>query len=112
MRSRNVINLFASFTFLAATATAGLAVAADAPTVSRPSSSAVSPNLADLPTAHWAQGQDLKLVPAPKPLPPRKAGPGGASLEDKALQRQEGPHLGDQPKSSNTRHNIRGSTEA
>jgi hypothetical protein len=98
MRSRNVINLFASFTLLAATATAGLAVAADAPTVSRPSSSAVSPNLADLPTAHWAQGQDLKLVPAPKQLPPRKVGPGGASSEDKALQKQEGPHLGVQSK--------------
>jgi hypothetical protein len=66
--------------------------------VSRPSSSAVSPNLSDLPTAHWAQGQNLKLVPAPKPLPPRNAGPGEASSEDKALQRQEGTHLGSQSK--------------
>src|SRR5437660_478787 len=98
MRPRNIINVLASFILLAGATTAGLAEAADAPSVSRPSSSAVSPNLADLPTAHWAQGQDLKLVPAPKPLPPRKAGPGGASLEDKALQRQEGPHLGVQSK--------------
>src|SRR5216683_6422931 len=98
MRPRNIINILASLIFLAATTTAGLAEAADAPTVSRPSSSAVSPNLSDLPTAHWAQGQNLKLVPAPKPLPPRNAGPGGASSEDKALQKQEGPHLGSQSK--------------
>src|SRR5438132_666423 len=93
MRPRNIINVLASFILLAGATTAGLAEAADAPTVSRPSSSAVSPNLSDLPTAHWAQGQNLKLVPAPKPLPPRNAGPGGASSEDKALQKEEGPHL-------------------
>src|SRR5438876_2718291 len=93
MHPRNIINVLASFILLAGATTAGLAEAADAPTVSRPSSSAVSPNLSDLPTAHWAQGQNLKLVPAPKPLPPRKAGPGGASSEDKALQKEEGPHL-------------------
>ena len=89
MRSRNIINVLGSFIFLVVIATGA---SAD-PTVSRPSSSAVSPNLSDLPTAHWAQGQELKLVPAPKPLPPRKAGPGGATSEDKALQKEEGPHL-------------------
>jgi hypothetical protein len=94
MRSRAIIKILASFVFLVAAATAA---SAD-PTVSRPSGSAVSPNLSDLPTAHWAQGQNLKLVPAPKPLPPRNAGPGGTSSEDRALQKQEGPHLGSQSK--------------
>src|SRR5437868_8979237 len=98
MRPRNIINVLASFILLGGATTAGLAEAADAPTVSRPSSSAVSPNLSDLPTAHWAQGQNLKLVPAPKPLPPGKAASGGAGGEDKALQKEEGPHLKAQSK--------------
>src|SRR3981081_4895678 len=93
MRSRNITNLFASLILLTATTTAVSAQTGGAPAVSRPSRSAVSPNLSDLPTAHWAQGQDLKLVPAPKPLPPGKAASGGAGGEDKALQKQEGPHL-------------------
>src|SRR5438132_6701296 len=93
MRPRNIINVLASFILLAGAATAGLAEAADAPTVTRPTSSAVSPNLSDLPTAHWAQGQNLKMVPAPKSLPPRGAGPGGTSPHDGALQHEEGPHL-------------------
>jgi len=58
------------FFFVIATATAVSAQTGGAPTVTRPTSSAVSPNLSDLPTAHWAQGQNLKMVPAPKPLPP------------------------------------------
>jgi hypothetical protein len=33
------------------------------------------------------------MVPAPKPLPPRGAGPGGTSPHDGALQHEEGPHL-------------------
>ena len=67
---------------------------AGAQTVSYPSRSTVSPNLSDLPTAHWAQGQNLKLVPAPRPLPPRGAGPGGRpNPQDGALQHEEGPHL-------------------
>src|SRR5258708_28531611 len=98
MRSRNITILLASLILLSATTTAVSAQTDGAPAVSRPSRSAVSPNLSDLPTAHWAQGQDLKLVPAPKPLPPRKAGPGGPSTDDKALQREEGPPLGIQPK--------------
>ena len=33
------------------------------------------------------------MVPAPKPLPTRGAGPGGTSPQDGALQHEEGPHL-------------------
>src|SRR5437660_1255007 len=92
MRARNIINVFAAFIFVIATATA-VSAQTGAPTVTRPTSSAVSPNLSDLPTAHWAQGQNLKMVPAPKPLPPRGAGPGGTSPHDGALQHEEGPRL-------------------
>src|SRR5229473_2903909 len=99
MKSGIIANVLSAAVLLAAgLASASAQTNSSAPSVSRPSSSAVSPNLSDLPTAHWAQGQNLKLVPAPKPLPPRKAGPGGASSEDKALQKQEGPHLGVQSK--------------
>src|SRR5207248_3098668 len=92
MRARNIINVCAAFIFVIATATA-VSAQTGAPTVTRPTSSAVSPNLSDLPTAHWAQGQELKMAPAPKPLPPRGAGPGGTSPHDGALQHEEGPHL-------------------
>src|SRR5205814_3915763 len=92
MRARNIINVCAAFIFVITTATA-VSAQTGAPTVTRPTSSAVSPNLSDLPTAHWAQGQNLKMVPAPKPLPPRGAGPGGTSPHDGALQHEEGPHL-------------------
>ena len=99
MKSGIIANVLSAAVLLAAgLASASAQTNSSAPSVSRPSSSAVSPNLSDLPTAHWAQGQNLKLVPAPKPLPPRNAGPGGASSEDKALQKQEGPHLGSQSK--------------
>jgi hypothetical protein len=93
MRPRNIINVCAAFIFVTAVATAMTADPAGAQTVSRPSSASVSPNLSDLPTAHWAQGQNLKMVPAPRPLPPRGAGPGGAPQQDGALQHEEGPHL-------------------
>src|SRR5947209_18623115 len=93
MRARSIINVFAAFIFAITTATAVSAQTSGSPTVSHPSSASVSPNLSDLPTAHWAQGQNLKMVPAPKPLPPRGAGPGGTSPQDGALQHQEGPHL-------------------
>src|SRR5881394_32008 len=82
MQSRNITNLFAGLILLIGTATAVSAQTGGAPTVTRPTSSAVSPNLSDLPTAHWAQSQNLKMVPAPKPLPPRGAGPGGTSPHD------------------------------
>ena len=93
MRPRNITNLLGGLALLVATAAAASAQTPGAPVVSRPSSSAVSPNLSDLPTAHWAQGQNLKMVPAPKPLPPRGVGPGGTSRQDGALQHEEGPHL-------------------
>jgi hypothetical protein len=93
MRSRNITNISCSLALLVATGAAASAQTSGAPTVSRPSHSAVSPNLSDLPTAHWAQGQELKMVPAPKPLPPRGAGPGGTHPQDGALQHEQGPHL-------------------
>jgi hypothetical protein len=93
MRPRNIINVCAGFIFIAAAATAIPAAPAGAQTVSHPSSSAVSPKLSDLPTAHWAQGQNLKMVPPPKPLLPPGTAPGGPSHPDGALQHEEGPHL-------------------
>jgi hypothetical protein len=93
MRPQNIINVCAAFIFVTAVATAIPADPAGAQTVSRPSSASVSPNLSDLPTAHWAQGQNLKMVPVPKPVPPRGTGPGGTSPQDGALQHEEGPHL-------------------
>ena len=99
MKSRMIVNVLGALILVAAGAVSASAQTnSSAPSVSRPSHSAVSPNLSDLPTAHWAQGQNLKLVPAPKPLPPRNTRPGGASSEDKALQKQEGPDLGSESK--------------
>jgi hypothetical protein len=73
--------------------------ASPAPVVSHPSTSALSPRLSDLPIAHWAQTpQGLKLVPPPKPLLPRGAGPSGPHLGDKALQSESGQEVGIQPK--------------
>src|SRR5262249_6276784 len=57
-----------------ATAAAAPAQTADALIISRPSNAAVSPNLSDLPTAQWSGRENPKVVPRPKPLPPRKAG--------------------------------------
>src|SRR5207248_11743482 len=91
MRARNIINVGAAFIFVIAAATAVSAQTGGAPTVTRPTSPAVSPNLSDLPTAHWAQGQNLKMAPAPKPLPPRGAGRCGTSSHDAASQPAEGP---------------------
>src|ERR1051326_5894005 len=57
--------------------TAGIA-SAQSPIVARPDSMALSPALADLPDAHWAQGpQDLHIHPSPMALPPHPAGNGG-----------------------------------
>jgi len=89
MQSRNIINFCAGLALLVATAAAASAQTPGAPIVSRPSSATVSPNLSDLPTAHEAQ----KVVPPPKPLPTRGAGPGGPSPEDRVLQHTEGPHF-------------------
>ena len=61
---------------LATSAGAALGETTGAPLVSRPSNAAVSPNLSDLPAAHSPHGEKPKVVPAPKRLPPRKAGPG------------------------------------
>ncbi len=75
--------------------------ASPAPVVSHPSTSALSPLLSDLPTAHWTQTpQGLKLVPPPKPLLPRGVGPSGPHLGDKALQSEPGPEVGIQPKAN------------
>ena len=81
--------------------TTGGIASAQNPVVSHPTSSAISPALSDLPTAHWApSSQGLKLAPPPKPLRPRGAGPGGASSGDAALQREPGPDSGIQPKAN------------
>src|SRR5437762_1868113 len=92
MKSRIVVNVLAASILAAAgmTGASGPASAASA-TVSHASSSALSPNLSDLPTAHSAPGQEVKLATPPKPLPPRGAGPGGTNTGDKALQKQAGP---------------------
>ncbi len=75
--------------------------ASPSPVVTHPSTSALSPRLSDLPTAHWAQTpQGLKLVPPPKPLLPRGVGPSGPHLGDKALQAEPGPKVGIQPKAN------------
>jgi hypothetical protein len=75
--------------------------ASPAPVVSHPSTSALSPRLSDLPTAHWTQTpQGLKLVPPPKPLLPRGVGPSGPHLGDKALQSEPGAEAGIQPKAN------------
>ena len=75
--------------------------ASPAPVVSHPSTSALSPPLSDLPTAHWVQTPDgLKLMPRPKPLLPRGVGPSGPHLGDKALQSEPGAEVGIQPKAS------------
>jgi hypothetical protein len=61
----------------------------------------VSPRLSDLPPARSAEAnQQLKIVPPPKPVPPRQSGPGGAARGDSALQHQEGPQVGAQSKTS------------
>src|SRR5918911_1921096 len=94
MKSRVIANVpWASLLVVGGLASASSQTSSSSPSVSRPSISAVSPNLSDLPTAHWAQGQELKMVPAPKPLPPRGTGPGAPSPHDGALQHEEGPHL-------------------
>ena len=75
--------------------------ASPAPVVSHPSTSALSPRLSDLPTAHWVHTPDgLKLTPRPKPLLPRGVGPSGPHLGDKALQSEPGAEVGIQPKAS------------
>jgi hypothetical protein len=75
--------------------------ASPAPVVSHPSTSALSPQLSDLPTAHWVHTPDgLKLTPRPKPLLPHGAGPSGSHLDDKALQSEPGAEVGIQPKAS------------
>src|SRR5437773_2117500 len=102
MSSTFSIRVFSSLALLFASPTFAVAqIASNAPSVSHAASSAVSGNLSDLPPARSAQGaQDLKVVPPPKPVPPRNPGPGGAVRGDSALQTHEGPHVGVQPKTS------------
>ena len=95
------IRILSSFAVLLGTAGFGFAqTVSNAPIVSHASSSAVSPRLSNLPPARLAPPQNPKMVPPPKPAPPRGAGPGGAARGDSALQTQEGPQLGIQPKIS------------
>ena len=57
------IDLFGGLVLVVATAAAASAQTAEAPIVSRPSNAAVSPNLSDLPTAHWSHSENPKVVP-------------------------------------------------
>src|SRR5438874_7970255 len=61
--------IIGSFVLVVATAAAASAQTTGAPIVSRPSNAAVSPNLSDLPAAHWSHGESPKVVPPPKRLP-------------------------------------------
>ena len=66
-------------------------------TVTYPSSAAASERLSDLPNAPWAQSpQHLTVMPSPKALPPRGAGPGAGEGE----QHGQGPDIGIQSKTS------------
>src|ERR1700693_2022280 len=96
MRHGFTVKFLGALVLLLATGGVG---SAQNPIIARPTSSALSPPLSDLPTAHWApSSQGLKLAPPPKPLRPRGAGPGGANAGDAALQREPGPDSGIQPK--------------
>ena len=92
------------YSFAALLATAGVTFAqnvTNTPTISHSASSAVSPRLSDLPPARSAEGvQQLKIVPPPKPVPPRQGGPGGTTHGDSALQHEEGPPVDIQSKTS------------
>lgn len=85
-------------------ASGGLAAAqtaAPAPAVLQPSNSAVSPRLSDLRPSHVTQmPQEQKVVPAPRPLPPRRGAAGASNAGDKALQQGQGPDVGIKPKTS------------
>jgi hypothetical protein len=70
---RSTIATLASLVLVFATAVAGPPETASAPITSRPSNAAVSPNLSDVPTAHRSGGENPRVVPRPKPLPPRRA---------------------------------------
>jgi hypothetical protein len=71
---RATIAAIGSFVLVVAATAAESAHTAGAPIVSRPSSVAVSPNLSDVPRASLSQSEKPKVVPAPRPLPPRKTG--------------------------------------
>ena len=68
-----------------------------AATVTYPSSSAASERLSDLPNAPWARSpQHPTVMPSPKALPPRGAGPGAGEGE----QHGQGRDIGIQSKTS------------
>jgi hypothetical protein len=102
MRSISSIRILCGFTILLVTAGSSFSQnVSNTPTVSHAASSAVSGRLSDLPPARSAESnQQLKIVPPPKPVPPRQSGPGGAARGDSALQHQEGPPIGVQSKTS------------
>ena len=89
----------ASAALLVSAGIASAQTAPSAPVVSYPSASAVSPPLSDLPNEVQTPN-GIKLVPAPKRLPPRGPGPGGKVTGDEALQRQPGPTGGNHTKAT------------
>jgi hypothetical protein len=102
MRCTLSTRILHGFTILVATVGPGFRQnVSNNPVVSRAASSAVSPRLSDLPPARSAEAnQQLKIVPPPKPVPPRQSGPGGVPRGDSALQQQGGPPVGVQSKTS------------
>ena len=101
MRGTLIIRILCGLALAAAPGFALAQTVSNTPSVSHATSSAVSSRLSDLPLARSSQGvQDLKVVPPPKPVPPRGNGPGGAARGDSALQTHEGPQHGVEPKTS------------
>lgn len=94
--------IVAAATLLAASAWLDMAQAGGpGPTVAPPTNSAVSAPLSAMPTDHSVQiSQQPKLVPAPKPLPPRGVGPGGKPVGDDVLQKGPGGPGHIKPKAS------------
>ncbi len=94
------VGVIASTAALAAAPATALARAALAPpAVSHLNGPALSPRLEDLPAALRALPAEVpKIIPAPRRLPPRGAGPGGAGSGKSILQTRPGPRLSIQPK--------------
>src|SRR5215471_18036081 len=80
MKRKLSTRIFCGFAVLLATTGLGVAqTVSNAPTVSHAATSAMSPRLSDMPLARAVpENQQLKIVPPPKPVPPRQSGPGGA----------------------------------
>jgi hypothetical protein len=91
------VGFLASLTALAAAP--ATASAQPAPAVSHLRGPALSPRLSDLPPVPRTPPTQIpKVIPAPRRLPPRSVGPGGAGSGETIRQTQPGPGLSIQPK--------------